>query len=92
MNHSLKPDDLAVLTTNVGPVEAGSIVRIERFFPKDSVLRTEQGERARAGEDLFFFGHSSIPVGLSGHAPIRFFIPLRGDLAPVRQKAQQVPA
>ncbi|AXA66722.1 hypothetical protein [Pseudomonas oryzihabitans] len=92
MNHSLKPDDLAILTTAVGPVAAGSMVQIEKHWPRDTILTSKQGKRCIATEDLYCFGHSSIPEGLSGHAPVRYFMPLQGDAAPVRQKAQQVPA
>lgn len=92
MNHSLMPDDLAILTIDVGPVAAGSLVQIEKYWPKDTIFKTKRGERAVATEELYCFGHSSIPEGLSGHAPVQFFMPLQGDAAPLRQKAQQVPA
>jgi hypothetical protein len=92
MNHNFKPGDLALLTTQVEPVAAGSVVEIERFWPKGTILHNKRGERCVAAEDLYFFGHSSIPAGLSGHAPVRFFMPLQGDAAPVRQKSQEVPA
>lgn len=90
--HNLQPGDMAVITTDVGPVQPGSVVEIVEFWPAGTVVVGPDGEKRLVLEEKYSFSASSIPEGLNGQAPVRFFIPLRGDFAPERQKSQEVPA
>lgn len=90
--HEFKPGDLAIITTVVGPVQPGSVVTVGELWEKGTRIRNTDGDKFETTEDLYCFNHPSIQDGFFGHAPIRFFIPLRGDFAPERQKSQEVPA
>lgn len=90
--HNLQPGDMAVITTSVGPVQPGSVVEIVEFWPAGTVVVEQDGKKRLVLEDKYLFNASAIPSGLNGQAPVRFFIPLRGDFAPERQKSQELPA
>lgn len=91
--HNLQPGDMAVITTQVGPVAPGTIVKILEEWPKGTILENKEGRKGLVVYDAFRFGHQSlVDAGLTGHAPVECFFPLKRDFAPERQKSQELPA
>lgn len=86
----MKTGSAAIVTTAVEMVRPGSVVVLEHFWPKGEVLHDELGRRFLVDQDTWQFGHSSIPAGMSGHAPVQFFFPLEGDEAPVQQMDKEL--
>lgn len=91
--HNLQPGDMAVITTQVGTVTPGAVVKILEEWPKGTIVKSPEGRKGMVILDSFRFGHESLlEVGLTGHAPVECFFPLKRDFAPERQKSQELPA
>lgn len=92
MNHDFKPGDLALLITVVESVPAGSVVELDRLIPKGECLEQADGQPFHTACACWSFSHPAIPEGYLGCVAEKFLMPLRGDFAPERQKAQEVTA
>lgn len=102
MNHNIKAGDLALVVGAFRITEnIGKTVRVEEFLADEQVSRwtDEKGRPTRNDGDSggWLVSGSGLESGCKGRKGFalidpKHLMPLRGDLSPSRQKAQQVPA